>query len=292
MNQDERPAGGAEAPPHVWVYGNDHSPWVQAVLLALHERGTHHTNVIAPPLSVFARAGVLMPAARVGSDPWSWESERILVRLGLAEVAPGDRDALRRIFGGALERTESTGEFWRRFAWVRDGHPSAWRRHGNQFWRAFSIFYFFTVITIARRRFGTAPSEAVGSGFQHFEDRLASGARFLAGDSPSTVDYQLFGLVQMFCSIPGTSLARLREDPGLPRLRDWVGRMQARAQRYLHLHSGPYFDPRCPAPVRAPFSEQACYALGAVAMWLAFPVSIALTLFLVQRIRRAGLVPG
>jgi hypothetical protein len=36
-------------PAHVTVYGNDHSPWVQAVLLGLDEADIPWTLVAAPP---------------------------------------------------------------------------------------------------------------------------------------------------------------------------------------------------------------------------------------------------
>ena len=40
-------------PTHVTVYGNDHSPWVQAVLMGLHDARIPHVLVNAPPLDVF-----------------------------------------------------------------------------------------------------------------------------------------------------------------------------------------------------------------------------------------------
>ena len=67
-------------PNHVWLYGNDHSPWVQSVLLGLHEKQIPHTVELAPPLSVFRSSGVLMPAAKIDE-----ELERTIdaVRAGL-----------------------------------------------------------------------------------------------------------------------------------------------------------------------------------------------------------------
>ena len=46
----------------VEVYGADHSPWVQAVLLTLHDKGIEHNLRSVPPCEAFSRWGVFMPA--------------------------------------------------------------------------------------------------------------------------------------------------------------------------------------------------------------------------------------
>lgn len=54
---------------HVDVYGADHSPWVQAVLLGPHDAGVPHSLSSLPTLRTFLRSGVTMsahPAMRVG----------------------------------------------------------------------------------------------------------------------------------------------------------------------------------------------------------------------------------
>ena len=95
------------------MYGGDHSPWVQAVLLGLHEKGIAHTVVTVPPLSVFLNSGILMPAASFDRGPWLLDSGRILGELGFSEVEAEERQALLAVFGGAaFQRTKSSWEFW------------------------------------------------------------------------------------------------------------------------------------------------------------------------------------
>lgn len=53
----------------MWLYGNDHSPWVQAVLLGLHEKGIAHTLVMLPPLSVF-QLPIPRPHSKSPSGAW------------------------------------------------------------------------------------------------------------------------------------------------------------------------------------------------------------------------------
>jgi len=273
-------------PRHVTVYANDHSPWVQAVLLGLHERGIAHTLVTVPPLRVFLDAGVLMPAARLDDGPWMHDSAEILAALGYPAVPDETaRDLMKLFLSSALRRTDSTRTFWTRFSFARDDHPNTLRRHWNHFWRAFSILYFFTLIKFGGSRIGSGDPEAGFRAMQSLQERIAASGDFLGGDAPDTADLQLFGLVQMFSSIPVPELDRLKTDPGLDGLRSWVGRMQGRCADYDHLYSAGDYPPAHPAPRTATPSERGAFWSGAATMWLAFPVTIPLAVFYVARVR-------
>ncbi len=281
-------ATGAPIPPeHVQVYGVDHSPWVQAVLLGLHERGIAHTPVTVPPLSVFLRSGILMPAAKLDDGPWLLDSECILVELGFSPVDADVRRALQTVFlSGAFERTDDPWQFWRRFSEVRDGHPSAARRLWNQFWRAFATFYFFTAITIGRRTAPRATTEQLAQRFLRLQEWLSPGETFFGGGTPDTVDLQLFGIVQMYASIPGPSHAVLRGDAQLTPLRAWAEAMQRRCAGYTHLYSARSFEPKLPEIESAPLHERVAFWLGAATMWIALPITLPMVLFFVRRVRR------
>jgi glutathione S-transferase len=277
-------------PHHVWVYGNDHSPWVQAVLLGLHQKKIAHTLVTVPPLSVFLNSGILMPAAKIDGDPWLLDSERILVKLGFSEVEPDARRALQVVFGsGAMRRADDPWQFWHRFSFARDGHPMRPRRLWNHFWRSFSIFTFFTLITMGRRARPSPTPDELAREFSFFQERLVPGAEFLGGGAPDTVDLQLFGLVQMCASIPGPSLAVLREDATLQRLQEWVETMQRRFSDYTHLYSALDFEPKRPEVESAPALERAFYWLGATLMWIAFPITLPTVLYFARRVRKKGM---
>jgi glutathione S-transferase len=278
-------------PDHVWVYGNDHSPWVQAVLLGLHEKRIPHTLVTIPPLSVFLNSGILMPAGKIGNGPWLLDSERILVELGFSEVDVDARRALQIAFGsGAMRRADDPWVFWHRFSYARDGHPLVIRRLWNQFWRAFSILYFCSVITVGRRSIARPTPERLARQFSFFQERLRPGADFIGGDEPDTVDLQLFGLVQMCASMPGPSLVALREDPTLERLRTWVEKMQQRFSDYPHLYSAQDFEPRLPDIEPAAALERLFFWAGAALMWVAFPITLPLVFYLARRVRKMRLL--
>ena len=67
---------------HVSVYGALHSPWLQAVLLGLHEKGISHSLQPIPSLRLLINSGVMMPAAKINHGPWQLDSEEILKSLG------------------------------------------------------------------------------------------------------------------------------------------------------------------------------------------------------------------
>ena len=277
---------------HVQVYGNDHSPWVQAVLLGLHEKGISYDLLTAPPLSVFRRSGVLMPAARIDDGDWTLDSERILVRLGFSEVDPEIRRALQAFFlSSALARTDDAFAFWRRFSWSRDGTPGLARPWWSHFVRAFPVLYFFVLIRMNRGRVARPDRDRLVAELGFFQDCLGDGAPFLGGGEPDTADLQLFGLVQMCASIPGRALAVLRDAPELESLRAWVERMQGRFAAYPHLYSATDFDPRQPAIAQSTPLERLVYWCGAAFMWIAAPLTVPLALYYAQRIRRLGLAP-
>ena len=68
------------------VYGADHSPWVQAVLLGLHDGGIPHSLTSLPPLETFRKSGVMMPAARIDGGRWQLESAEILRDVGFGSI--------------------------------------------------------------------------------------------------------------------------------------------------------------------------------------------------------------
>jgi glutathione S-transferase len=276
-------------PEHVWVYGGDHSPWVQSVLLGLHARGIRHTLISVPPLAVFRSSGILMPAARTDDGPWLLDSGRILGELGFSKVEATDGEQLRIVFGSCFQRGASSWEFWYRWSYMRDEHPRLVRRLWNHVWRTFPVFYFYTLLKLGRRTRPDKTREELGRDFSYWERRLAHAGPFLGGNEPDTLDLQLFGLVQMFGSIPGASLGVLREDPALPRLREWIETMQRRFSSYRHLYTGPYFEPRLAAIERSPLYERPSYWVGAALMWLALPLTLFTVFYFFRRVRRRGL---
>lgn len=277
------------APRHVTVYGGDHSPWVQSVLLGLHEKKIAHRVITVPPLSVFLNSGILMPAASIDAGPWILGSGKILADLGFSKVTPEDNLALFRALNGGVHRVDSGPRFWYRWSLVRDGRASLVGRLWNHFLRAFSILYFYLALWSYRRTQKLPTLD--GRQFLHWERKLEqSGGPFLGGDQPDTLDLQLFGAVQCHCSIPTPPVPILKSDPALPQLREWLAEMHRRFADYSHLYSGGDFAPHVPPQKPAPLLERSAFWVGSAFMLAAFPITIPLSLYYQRHVRKSGML--
>ena len=96
---------------HVSVYGALHSPWLQAVLLGLHEKGISHSLQPIPSLRLLINSGVMMPAAKINHGPWQLDSEEILKSLGFEGINEDDKRSIDRTWNGVLHRVDSPLEF-------------------------------------------------------------------------------------------------------------------------------------------------------------------------------------
>ena len=124
------------------LYGNDHSPWVQAIMLGLHEKGMEYTRSTFPPLDVFNKWGPMMPAASIDDGPWFLESKEILQRLGYSKVSEEDMLAVRRSWSGVMHRADYWPRFFGEFSLASDPNDSFVPRFVGNFLRALTILYF------------------------------------------------------------------------------------------------------------------------------------------------------
>ena len=92
------------------VYGIDHSPWVQAVLLGLTEKGIDWHLTSVPPLQTFFKWGVLMPVASLDAKSWKRESS-LLTDMGFEPVIESDLVAIQNAWQGVTYRPEKRIEF-------------------------------------------------------------------------------------------------------------------------------------------------------------------------------------
>ena len=105
-----------------------------------------------------------------------------------------------------------------------------------------------------------------------FEEMLeASGAPYLCGQEPNTLDFLLFGIIQCHCSVYVPPVTALQSDSRLAKLRAWIGRMQERFNDYDHLYSGAYFAPHSRPPIWASPLERTTFWLDAVVMIAMLP---------------------
>ena len=270
----------------VEVYGADHSPWVQAVLLGLHEAKIPCHVRSLPPLETFKTSGVMMPAARIDDGAWQLESADILQSLGFSAVSSEDMQMVRRTWNGVMHRADSTPLFWGGFSFLGSSAPTPARRAVDNFFRSFITLYMYLLIRTVVLSGRIPDPRDYADQYLPLEERLKSGAPFLSGEKPDSLDFLAFGIVQCHCSIPVPPLHALQMDPRLERVRTWIGTMQEHFKGYDRLYSGLYFEPHSTPPARPGRLERTAFWLGSLSMIAAFPVTVPLVAFLAMRVRR------
>lgn len=272
----------------VEVYGVDHSPWVQAVLLGLHDAGIRHSLRSLPPLATLLESGVTMPAARIDGGPWQLESAEILRDVGFEAVTDEQLRLVRRAWQGVMHRTDSAALFWGGFSLAGDRSASVAAQFLCNFLRSFVTLYFFLLIRTANLLSRPGDPDNFGDQFLPFEEMLeTSGTAYLCGEAPNTLDFLLFGIIQCHCSVYVSPVAALQSDARLEKLRAWIGAMQERFGGYDHLYSGVYFPPYSKPPSWASPLNRTAFWLGAVFMVGMFPLTVPLVAFLAIRNRRS-----
>jgi len=269
----------------VELYGQDHSPWVQGVLLGLYEKKIPYELTTAPPLPVLLKWGVVMPAARLDGGPWRIESAHLLQAIGFDQPTREEMAAIRKAWLGVTWRVRHSGRFFSAASRIRDPHPSAIRRLVHQFVRGFVAFYFFL-----RLRFFTPPGlqrdpNDFADQFLYWEHRLVDAeSAFLGGSQPNACDLLLFGMVQCHCSIPTPPVLALQNDPRLGLTRKWISAMHGHFAGYPLCYSGAFFEPHLPAPQPAVPLDRAAFWAGLGLTILLSPVTVPIIRLLVSRV--------
>ena len=260
----------------VSVYGVLHSPWVQAVLLGLHDKRISHSIQPIPSLSSLVSSGLMMPAAQIDKGSWKLDSEEILKLLGYEGIDKVDKVAIFRTWNGVLHRVDNPIAFFHGFSLNKYDHPSFLVRVLHCFLRPFITYYFFALISFliftGRRR----DPYSFADQFLPWERRLSeTGNPYFGGITPNAVDLQLFGIVQCHCSIPYAPLIEtIQSDPALPQYRKWITHMQEHFADYKHLYSGQHFGTEAPAAKRSGLVERVIYWFGALFMLLLLPITL------------------
>ena len=270
------------------VYGVDHSPWVQTVLLGFYHIGQPHQLQSVPPLRVFLRSGVMMPAASFDGGDWVLESSDILEQAGYPPISDEDRQAIQAAWRGVLHRPDRTSTFFRRFAEAGDTSESILTRTRNNLLRSFMTCYFYVLIRTMVWRYGHRDPDNFGDQFVYWEEKLArSGGPFLDGEEAGINDMMLFGVLQCHCSIPVPPLSAIASDPRLNRVRAWISHMQRVFSDYPHLYSGRFFKPLIADRMPASGRQQAAFWVGTGLCLMLLPVTLLAIIWLAARVDRS-----
>ena len=107
------------------LYGNDHSPWVQSVLLCLYDKNINYNLRTIPTLNLLFKSGVMMPAMRDNSDKWKLDSAEILQKLGNDSLSSSEKKLIFKTWQGVQHRVDNPIRFFYAFSLCKGFHK--WR---------------------------------------------------------------------------------------------------------------------------------------------------------------------
>ena len=270
------------------LYGFTHSPWVQAVLLALHDKGIEYDLFLRPPYEVFKQWGVYMPAISIDYGPWEIESTEMLVKLGFKPIKIEEIHAANSAWQGVLHRTDNPFNFFLSFSRAGQTSDSFLKNVVSNFLLSFVAFYMFTLINIGKRRLDQQEPENFGDQFLYWEGVLhSSEGPFLDGENPGTRDFVIFGIVQCHASIPVPALDAILSDERLGKFRSWILTMQDRFNKYPYLYSANYFESEACLPNITGIFQRIVFFLGLILMILLIPLTLPSVLFLMARVQES-----
>ena len=269
------------------VYGFTHSPWVQAVLLALYDKDLEYDLYVRPPYEVFKKWGVYMPVVSLNEEPWEIESTQILTKLGYRPILAHELKAANNAWQGVLHRTDSPFKFFLHFAHGGQISKSFVNNTLSNFLLSFVAFYMFMLINIGKWTLKQKEPENFGDQFIYWEKVLdTSEGPFIDGMKPGSKDFVMFGIIQCHASIPVPALNSLINDQRLPSLRKWVNTMEKHFKGYPYLYTSKFFKSDIPEENSANLFQIVSFFCGLIVMILAFPITIPLVLILMGRVEK------
>ena len=189
----------------ITIYGVDHSPWVQAVIMSLELRKRAYRLVSCPPgWKTYRQYGFVMPICQwtdgtVTADSFTIvrELEKRYPLVGSSKpLCDEDQTRLERLFlSYALGRTKASKIHRFVLAWAT--MPSGRGASFASCFRALMCLYFLTLMIAGRRTArlrGYDPDAYTGltQALSHWSTRLKKQA-FLDGDTPSDIDARYLG---------------------------------------------------------------------------------------------------
>ncbi|MEC8565819.1 MAG: glutathione S-transferase N-terminal domain-containing protein, partial [Pseudomonadota bacterium] len=167
------------------VYGADHSPWVQAVLLGLREKGIEPEIHLLPPLAVFRKWGILMPAVSIDGKPWQIDSTKILENFDFDPISDKELRLVQNAWQSVLQRPRNPFRFFAGFARIQNPEPILFKRYVSHFGFSFVCFYMFVLINFIKIIIRPVPPVDYGVQFLYWEQAVADfDGPFLDGASP------------------------------------------------------------------------------------------------------------
>ena len=281
----------------ITLYGMDHSPWTQMVLITLHVKGAPYRLVSVPPLRHVRRHGIVMPQADGLGDKHVVGSQEILSAIEAhypspelgPPTTPTDLVALERLFLSYVVTRAWTSNRWRFWvAWSRaaDAHPRRVYRWLAAASRAFVCAYFFLLLSLAglsRIRMGKPAVEMrhLERHLDHWDSELERvNTHFLNGHGLGHRDIALLGHMQ--CLLTGLTDGAKPLIEQRPRLTEWLNRVHDELPDYRRMYSRRLGDREHQTQTARP-DEQIAFWVGFSLLVVFTPVTVLALVWLVAR---------
>lgn len=276
----------------VTVFGVDHSPWTQAVVLAHANNGVAVRLRPYPSWKYFLQCGVVMPAQWQSDGTLTTDSLSILQKLLPAHTPEdhlrqeADFKALETLFlAYALERSGPGRRwaFWRGWAGMTDRPRSLF----GSACRALLCWYFFLLISVGRVVLGRrlalrSPEDRLNYRLSRWITRLEE-SPYLGGGEPDASDFGLLGHIE--CMSSGLTDWALDVVEKHPVLLDWLRRMHSRLDTHSVVYSRRLLSkegrPKAPS-----FGARAWFYLWMVLWAVAIPISVPILAYAFLRRRK------
>lgn len=277
------------------VFGADHSPWTQAVVLAAAACGHRVQLKPCPTPRYFFAFGFVMPACTWSDGSTTADSLRIIRQLSTASNPPfpdapnADTDfaKLEKLFFAYSIHRTGPGRRWgffRGWSLIRD-HPTSFLSITA---RALLFWYFFALIEAGRRillrgRSDQPREDRLSKMLSEWDTRLID-SPFLDGAHPGPTDFGLLG--NMECMSSGLTDWAMHAVIDHPALTNWLKSMHDRLEGHPTLYSRRIHDAdRSPQP--ASRWAQLYFGVSAVAWLGLFPISLPVLFWAFSRRKRA-----
>ena len=213
--------------PNIHIYGLNHSPWVQAVLLTLHmKRLKYSLACLLHPQTILESYRQEMPSPIRMPAMWYdgkciYEATNIIEFLDAKhpqesslfnntkeDVVAKNLQKVSKLFSYALTRVAGSKrwQFWYEWSIVEDNTTSIVEQYLSRLFRPFLVLYFWVLIHLARifRFHGTWPEESFRNSIAHFSEMIEkNGGEYVKGSHVTYLDIVLLGHFQ--CMFSGSN---------------------------------------------------------------------------------------
>lgn len=275
------------------VYGLNHSPWTQFLLLTMYDKKIPFKTVGIPPLDHVSKHGITMPSLSSGSESavGSVDCLKLIDQTNATNVLDDEFQlALEKFFisyPNSRAWTPNRFRFWISWSQMTNARVPFICKLGYALFRPFICAYFFTLLHLTS--WAQVRKKRPAYNPLHLEKQLAywndmlekGGATYLGGQSYDYRDLALLGQMQcLLCGLSDFSIPLIKKYKSLL---SWMGQMHGHFSDYPRMYSRRIEDSQYLIPERANLLERIFFWIGFSILITFFPLTILAIIILLSR---------